>query len=95
MNWHEFDTSSALERNVLERALPLVATESTGAWRATINLTGGAPQTFAQVGVADTFGVTPERCIDLLQIRPPAVRHSVEGAGHARRGRLRGREEIV
>jgi hypothetical protein len=33
-------------------------------------MTGGVPQTFAQVGVADTFGATPERCIDLLQIRP-------------------------
>jgi hypothetical protein len=29
--WQEFDTNSALERDVLVRAMPLVATESTGA----------------------------------------------------------------
>ena len=71
MSWQDFGDDTALERTLLEQALPLVATESTGAWRATVDLTHPERVSMAaQVGVADSFGPTPEGCVELLQIRP-------------------------
>jgi hypothetical protein len=38
VTWADFDTNSALERDVLLRCLPLAATESTGSSRITIDM---------------------------------------------------------
>jgi hypothetical protein len=70
VSWQDFDTDSALERNLLERALPLVAIQSTGDWRATIDMTRPEETTTAHVQFTEVIGATPERCVDLLQIRP-------------------------
>ena len=69
-SWQDFDTKSVLERDVLLRALPLVATQSTGDARAIIDMAGGPGQTIVGIGTAGNLGATPEACIDLLQLRP-------------------------
>src|SRR4051794_29658913 len=68
MTWMDFDNDSALEREILERALPLLP------------LTGEAGHVFmvdaaqqsmgVNIRLTDTLGPTPKSCVDLLQIRP-------------------------
>ena len=70
MSWQDFADDTALERTLLEQALPLVATESTGAWRAEVDMTRLDLTVSAQLGFAETIGPTPEGCVELLQIRP-------------------------
>jgi hypothetical protein len=71
VSWQDFDTDSALERNVLERALPLVMMASTpDGWRATFDMTGDTPRGMVQTSVTEVVGPNPEACVDLLQIRP-------------------------
>ncbi|MGH3772386.1 MAG: hypothetical protein ACRDRW_13500 [Pseudonocardiaceae bacterium] len=68
MAWADFDADTALERDVLRRALPLAETVSTGSSRATVDLAANSAAT--AVAVHDTVGLTPSGCVDLLQIRP-------------------------
>jgi hypothetical protein len=70
VSWQDFDINSALERDTLERALPLVQTESTGTWGAVLNMTGVGGPGHVTISMSDTFGTTPEACIDLLRLRP-------------------------
>lgn len=71
VTWPEFGTSSALERDVLERALPLVLAASTGESRAVIDLASDTAQVF--MTIHDVLGATPGSCVQLLQIRPLLV----------------------
>jgi hypothetical protein len=71
MTWSDFDTDSALERDVLRRALPLVPTVSDGSRRITVDQITGTMH--AALTFGDTLGPTPAGCIDLLGIRPLLV----------------------
>lgn len=68
MSWTEFEADSALERVLLERALPLVPTASDGSSRSTIDL--AADTANVAIAVGDTLGPTPSGCVELLQVRP-------------------------
>jgi len=69
VSWADFDQASGLERDMLLRALPLVPTRSSDAWRMKIDLSAPDPVQ-AQVAMDEIVGATPEACIDLLRIRP-------------------------
>lgn len=71
MAWSEFDSKSALERDMLERALPLVPTTSDSSLGMTIDL--DTDRMDARVGVHEVIGATPESCVALLRIRPLLV----------------------
>lgn len=71
MSWNDFDEASALERDVLARALPLVPLVSDGSSAVMIDL--AANTVTASVAVHETIGATPSGCVDLLQIRPLLV----------------------
>jgi len=68
VSWSDFDLASALERDVLRRALPLIPSSGQKSARATLDLATGVIH--AVVGVQDTLGASPEGCIELLQLRP-------------------------
>ena len=68
VTWSDFDLDSALERDVLRRALPLVPTVSDGSRRVTVDRATGRAS--VNVELTDTLGPTPEGCVDLLAIRP-------------------------
>jgi hypothetical protein len=68
MTWSDFDADSALERDMLRRALALVPTTGDGSSRATIDLAADSAE--VAIAVGDTLGPTPSRCIELLRIRP-------------------------
>lgn len=71
MSWTEFEHDSALERDLLQRALPLIPTESDGSSRATIDLAENTAQVAISVG--ETLGPTPMGCVELLRLRPLLV----------------------
>lgn len=71
MPWGEFDKDSALERDLLSRALPLVPTSSQGTSRATLDLATNTSK--VDLSVSDVLGTTPDRCIELLGLRPLLV----------------------
>lgn len=71
MPWTDFALDSALERDLLQRALPLVPTASDGSSRATIDLAANTAD--IAISVSDTLGPTPIGCIELLRIRPLLV----------------------
>lgn len=71
MTWSDFNTNTALERDILGRALPLVATESNGAASAIIDM--AKPTSVAFLSAVDHLGMDPARCIDVLGIRPLLV----------------------
>ncbi len=71
MSWSDFDAASALERDVLQRALPLVPTASDGSARVVIDV--AADRADVAIGVTDVLGATPSSCIELLAIRPLLV----------------------
>jgi hypothetical protein len=66
----DFDTSTALERDVLRRALPAVPSSGQSYARATLE--PGQPAEVA-IGVIDTIGATPESCVERLALRPLLV----------------------
>lgn len=71
VSWQDFDDDTALERDTLERALPLVETESTDSWGAVLNMTGkGDPGGITILPESVPSGATAEGCIDLLRLRP-------------------------
>lgn len=67
MSWADFDVASALERDVLSRALPILPPSGTYA-RATYDTTVKGTQ--IALGVTDSVGLTPEGCIEQLALRP-------------------------
>ena len=71
MAWIDFDDASALERDMLERALPLVPTTSDSTLGMTIDMDTGRMD--ARVGARLVIGATPEACVNLLKIRPLLV----------------------
>ena len=71
MSWADFDTDSALERDLLVRALPLVPTRSDGLTNAVVDL--ATNNVVVAVHASDTLGATPDKCIELLRIRPLLV----------------------
>jgi len=69
VTWADFETNSALERDVLLRCLPLAATESSSSSRITIDM--AVPDAaLREITLGETIGPTPQGCVDLLQIRP-------------------------
>ena len=61
VSWQDFDNDSALERNVLERALPLVMMASTpDGWRATFHMTGDTPRGMVQTSATSSPTSTTE-----------------------------------
>jgi hypothetical protein len=89
MSWLEFGDDTALGRNLLERAPPLVATKSTRNWPAEVDMTRLGMTVSAHIGLADTIAATPERCIDMLQICPLLFGTAWEGPRPAARGGIR------
>lgn len=71
MSWIDFELSSALERDLLQRALPLLPTMSDGSSRAIIDL--AADSADVAMSVIETLGPTPAGCIELLHLRPLLV----------------------
>jgi hypothetical protein len=71
--WPDFDVDSALERDVLRRALPLVPTVSDGTRRIAVDQTTDTVGAAITLGVAGVVGPTPSGCVDLLAIRPLLV----------------------
>jgi len=70
MSWIDFKFSSALERDLLQRALPLLPIVSDSS-RAIIDL--AADSAGIAISVSDTVGPTPAGCIELLGLRPLLV----------------------
>lgn len=70
MAWTDFETATALERDVLRRALPAVP--SSGQSHARATLEPGQPVQ-AAIGVTETIGATPEACVERLALRPLLV----------------------
>lgn len=70
MAWTDFDTATALERDVLRRALPAVPSSGQSCARATLE-PGQAVRT--AIGVTETIGTTPEGCVERLALRPLLV----------------------
>jgi hypothetical protein len=70
MAWRDFEVASALERDVLRRALPALPSSGQSSARATLE--AGQPLRI-DVGVTDTMGATPEACVERLALRPLLV----------------------
>ncbi|HJQ00355.1 MAG TPA: hypothetical protein VJ851_02035 [Jatrophihabitans sp.] len=68
MTWAAFDLDTGLERDVLSRALPLVPTKNDGTIRYTVDLASGSVS--IAVAVGGVLGATPDKCVELLAIRP-------------------------
>lgn len=71
MTWADFYTGTALERDVLQRALPAMPSSGQTSARATYD-----PKSMGnviQIGVGDTLGVTAEGCVERLALRPLLV----------------------
>lgn len=71
MAWSNFDNASALERDILRRALPTMPSSGQADARATYDPAGLA--TPISIGVTDAIGFTPEGCVDRLALRPLLV----------------------
>lgn len=71
MSWADFDADSALERDLIARALPLVPTTSDGSSTAVIDVAANTVQ--VGVMVSETLGPNPTGCVKLLGIRPLLV----------------------
>jgi hypothetical protein len=71
VTWQDFDEETALERDTLQRSLPLVPVASDGDADAVIDMATG----HANVGlhVRETLGATPDSRVELLGIRPLLV----------------------
>ena len=68
MSWTDFEEKSALERDMLERAVAIVPTVSDG--RAGSTIYQGSDRRDVNFFVSNTSGPTPAACVDLLAIRP-------------------------
>jgi hypothetical protein len=71
VSWQDFEVKSALQRDTLERAMPLVQTSTTDDWTDLINMADPAdPGYLTIVPASITSGATPESCVELLALRP-------------------------
>jgi len=70
VTWLDFKTKSALERDVLSRALPAMASDGHRYSRATYDPRSSM---HVSIGVGETLGFTPEGCVDRLALRPLLV----------------------
>lgn len=68
MAWPDFDEQSAVERDIVTRALPLVPRETDGSGTARWLLSGD--QITAGVRIGDILGSNPVDCVKLLGLRP-------------------------
>lgn len=70
VSWQDFEGSSALQRDTLERAIPLVQTSTTGNWTALINMADPTDPGYLTI-VPDSIveAATPESCVELLALR--------------------------
>jgi len=68
VRWGGFGVDSALERDLLRRALPLVPTSSDTSNRSVLDQATGV--TNHSVAATTSLGPAAESCIDLLAIRP-------------------------
>lgn len=69
MTWPQFELDTALERDVLERALPLPGLIADGR-TATAVLDPAMNQAQIGIHVVETLGATASGCIEILAIRP-------------------------
>jgi hypothetical protein len=71
MSWQDFEVNSALQRDTLERAMPLVQTSTTDNWTDLINMADKTDPGYLTI-VPDSIveGATPESCVELLALRP-------------------------
>jgi hypothetical protein len=71
VSWQDFEVNSALQRDTLERAMPLVQTSTADDWTDLINLADPADPGYLTI-VPDSIveGATPESCVELLALRP-------------------------
>ena len=70
MTWSDFQDATALERDVLRRALPTVPSSGQTHARATYDAT---KTTQISIGVTETVGFAPETCVERLALRPLLV----------------------
>jgi len=68
VTWSSFDLDSALERDVLLRALPLIPIAADGSIRHTVDLTGDSSG--VAVKVSGVLGPTSKKCVEMLALRP-------------------------
>lgn len=73
MTWTDFETESALERDTLQRALPLSAISSDQSSTVEIDMADIAAPLKIGLTFSETLGATPSGCIELLRIRPLLV----------------------
>ena len=71
MTWRDFDVETALERDMLQRSLPLVPLSSGADADAVIDMATGSAH--LALRVSDTLGPTPSGCVAVLEIRPLLV----------------------
>lgn len=72
MTWTEFASETALDRDVLVRALPLVhLMAGPSPDTAVLNVAANTAQ--VSVLVTESLGATPSSCVDLLRLRPLLV----------------------
>lgn len=71
MSWADFDSESALERDVIERALPLVSLVSDGSSSVVIDMAANTAK--AAFRLNEVIGPSPAGCVRLLGIRPLLV----------------------
>jgi hypothetical protein len=71
VSWQDFEAKSALQRDTLERAIPLVATSTNDDWTDLINMADADDPGYLTI-VPDPIvaGATPESCVELLALRP-------------------------
>src|SRR4051794_26235983 len=67
MAWSDFDDASALERDILERALPTVSSTAQ-----LVTIDPKVP-THVAINVTDGSGPTPTGCVEFLALRPLLV----------------------
>jgi hypothetical protein len=71
VSWQDFEAKSALQRDTLERAMPMVETSTTDDWSDLINMADPADPGYLTIGPHPIFeGATPESCVELLALRP-------------------------
>ena len=71
VSWQDFEVNSALQRDTLERAMPLVQTSTTDDWTDLINMADpDDPGYLTLVPDPIVGGATPESCVELLALRP-------------------------
>src|SRR5215217_6009307 len=71
VSWQAFEVNGALQRDTLERAVPLVQTSTADDWTDLVNMADPTDPGYLTI-VPDSIieGATPESCVELLALRP-------------------------